>query len=283
MKDMEKGVKASQKALNSLKAELQALTNRSNALQAGLQACVEEVAVLTEQATGANGVMGKMEKEEKKLAENVDALQTDHESAKRATEAQAAKMSKCSKEVQVLEKQKDALLKEGQAASLESRKVDHKLDKWEKDFKDAHVATGKLLKTHHWIETEKQFFGQAGSDFDFAAKDISQCKKRLSQLKSDQDRLNKKINKKVMGMIENAESEYEELDRKKSVVLNDKNKIEKVIEELEEKKKQALHSTWIKVNRDFGSIFAMLLPGCHAKLEPPEGLSVSDGLEVLLP
>lgn len=46
------------------------------------------------------------------------------------------------------------------------------------------------------------------------------------------------------------------------------------------KKSQALQTTWIKVNRDFGSIFSMLLPGTHAKLEPPEGCTVSDGLEV---
>ena len=32
-----------------------------------------------------------------------------------------------------------------------------------------------------------------------------------------QDRLSKKINKKVMGMIENAENEYAELNRKRQV------------------------------------------------------------------
>ena len=57
-------------------------------------------------------------------------------------------------------------------------------------------------------------------------------------------------------------------------------KIEAVIEELDKKKAQALQTTWIKVNRDFGSIFTMLLPGTLAKLEPPEGGSVMDGLEV---
>lgn len=46
------------------------------------------------------------------------------------------------------------------------------------------------------------------------------------------------------------------------------------------KKAQALQTTWIKVNRDFGSIFTMLLPGTLAKLEPPEGGTVMDGLEV---
>ena len=64
------------------------------------------------------------------------------------------------------------------------------------------------------------------------------------------------------------------------VILKDKSKIETVIEELDVKKNQALQTTWIKVNRDFGSIFSTLLPGTFAKLEPPEGCTVEDGLEV---
>ena len=53
-----------------------------------------------------------------------------------------------------------------------------------------------------------------------------------------------------------------------------------MIAELDQKKNQALQTTWVKVNRDFGSIFSTLLPGTSAKLEPPEGGSVLDGLEV---
>jgi chromosome segregation ATPase len=33
------------------------------------------------------------------------------------------------------------------------------------------------------------------------------------------------------------------------------------------------------VNRDFGRIFSTLLPGATAKLAPPEGKSVLEGLE----
>jgi structural maintenance of chromosome 2 len=62
--------------------------------------------------------------------------------------------------------------------------------------------------------------------------------------------------------------------------LKDKSKIEAVIEELDVKKMQALQTTWVKVNRDFGSIFSTLLPGTFAKLEPLEGCTVADGLEV---
>lgn len=34
-----------------------------------------------------------------------------------------------------------------------------------------------------------------------------------------------------------------------------------------------------QVNKDFGSIFSTLLPGANARLAPPEGCGVLDGLE----
>jgi len=46
------------------------------------------------------------------------------------------------------------------------------------------------------------------------------------------------------------------------------------------KKTEALNTTWQKVNKDFGSIFSTLLPGTKAKLEPPQGQAVMEGLQV---
>ena len=76
-------------------------------------------------------------------------------------------------------------------------------------------------------------------------------------------------------MFEKAEQEYQDLVQRKTIIENDKSKIESVIDELEQKKQETLQKTWAKVNRDFGSIFSTLLPGANAKLEPEEGRSVS--------
>ena len=62
--------------------------------------------------------------------------------------------------------------------------------------------------------------------------------------------------------------------------MKDKAKIQSVIEELDIKKIQSLHRTFEQVNRDFSSIFSMLLPGANAKLQPVVPESVMDGLEV---
>lgn len=84
----------------------------------------------------------------------------------------------------------------------------------------------------------------------------------------------------VLTMFEKADAEYAELSGKKQILHMDKDKIQKVIGELDEKKREALHASWVKVNQDFGSVFSSLLPGTMAKLEPPEGQTFLAGLEV---
>lgn len=88
-------------------------------------------------------------------------------------------------------------------------------------------------------------------------------------------------------MFEKAEQEFKELVKKRDIIERDRRTIEAVIGELDHKKNEALKSTWLKVNTDFGSIFSTLLPGTTAKLEPTfapaaeqGGADVLEGLEV---
>merc|ERR1712232_958891 len=81
-------------------------------------------------------------------------------------------------------------------------------------------------------------------------------------------------------MFEKAEQEYKDLLAKRDIILNDKQKIEQVIRDLDEKKVETLRHAWAKVNKDFDSIFSTLLPQTNAKLEPPQGMDPSEGLEI---
>ncbi|XP_052108606.1 structural maintenance of chromosomes protein 2-2-like [Arachis duranensis] len=82
-----------------------------------------------------------------------------------------------------------------------------------------------------------------------------------------------------MAMFKKAEDKYNNLMSEKDIIENDKSKIKKVIKELDEKK-ETLNLTWVKVNNDFRSISSTVLPDMMAKLEPPQGCSFLDGLEV---
>jgi structural maintenance of chromosome 2 len=93
-------------------------------------------------------------------------------------------------------------------------------------------------------------------------------------------KLGRHVNIRSMTMLTQAEAQYNDLMRKKRIVEEDKAKIENAILKLDEKKKETLQVAWEQVTKDFGSIFSTLLPGTKAKLQPPDGQTVLDGLEV---
>mmetsp|Transcript_165769 Transcript_165769/g.532285 ORF Transcript_165769/g.532285 Transcript_165769/m.532285 type:complete len:1211 (-) Transcript_165769:161-3793(-) len=163
---------------------------------------------------------------------------------------------------------------------IEQKRVSHKLQQLTKDDKEANVVVARMEKQHAWIEKEKGFFGKKGTDFDFEANSYQDNKGRLDELSVTQNKLSKNINKKAMVMFEKAEQEYKDLLQKRDIILNDKKKIETVIKDLDQKKLETLRRTWIKVNKDFNSIFGALLPHASAKLEPPEGMDATEGLEI---
>jgi structural maintenance of chromosome 2 len=173
-----------------------------------------------------------------------------------------------------------ALEEKAQAAKAQAKKLAASLDRHDKDVKLADKEAKALVQEHSWIETERHLFGKAKGDYDFAARDIASAEAEYDKLQEDLAQQGRHINKKVLSMFDKAEMEYQDLLRRKMIVQNDKAKIEAVIAELDDKKNAALKTTWTKVNRDFGSIFSTLLPGARAKLEPPEGGDLLDGLEL---
>jgi structural maintenance of chromosome 2 len=177
-------------------------------------------------------------------------------------------------------KEKTKALSDLEDAESAVKRCTKELEQSKSEALSASKAVADLLTKHAWIAAERQFFGVAHTDYDFKKNDPKAALSRLRELEKKQAEIERKINKKVIGMIETAEREFSDLTTKRDIIENDKQKIESVIKELDEKKNEALKSTWGKVNKDFGSIFSTLLPGTFAKLQPPDGGSVLDGLEV---
>lgn len=62
--------------------------------------------------------------------------------------------------------------------------------------------------------------------------------------------------------------------------MENKQKFEDTIAELDELKNKEVASTYKKVNKYCDDIFSTLLPNANAKLEPPKGKTVLEGLEL---
>ncbi|PMD23152.1 RecF/RecN/SMC protein [Hyaloscypha hepaticicola] len=164
--------------------------------------------------------------------------------------------------------------------SLEMQKLGHQIEKFHKEQQAAGQTVAHMEKEHEWIADEKDNFGRTGTPYDFKGQNIAECKASLRNLTERFQGMKKKINPKVMNMIDSVEKKEVALKNMMKTVIRDKKKIEETIETLDEYKKKALYETWVEVNRNFGEIFAELLPGSFAKLDPPEGKTINEGLEV---
>ncbi len=79
------------------------------------------------------------------------------------------------------------------------------------DAEDAGKRVQRMLREFEWIASEQHLFNTANSDYDFEKQKPKAAAQRLADLKKEQEKLGKNINKKVMGMFEKAEQEYSDL------------------------------------------------------------------------
>ncbi|XP_015877794.3 structural maintenance of chromosomes protein 2-2 [Ziziphus jujuba] len=280
LKELEKKIKAVKAQTQSALRDLKGHENEKERLIMEKEAVVEECASLETQLSSLRTQINVLISDVEQQTVKVASTKSIHEQAKSELNSIRMKMKECDSQISGILKEQQELQHKLSETNLERKKMENEVRRMEMEQKDCSLKVDKLIEKHAWITSEKQLFGKTGTDYDFTSRNPGKAREELEKLQAEQSGLEKRVNKKVMAMFEKAEDEYNDLMSKKNIIENDKSKIKKVIEELDEKKKETLKITWVKVNNDFGSIFSTLLPGTMAKLEPPEGCSFLDGLEV---
>jgi len=280
LKAAEKAMKEARATLASGRADAKSYEDRAKSLAAERKAAADERSGLEHSLAAAvqatKTAAAEAMSQEAKVAKRKGAYEVSSAALEAAHERQRAS----DRELGALSAARSALEKALEEKGLEQKRMELRVTRLEREAREAEERVARLLQGHPWIAAERTLFGRAGGDYDWQMRSPEAAQRELGALEADQEKLSKTVNKKVLGMFDKAESEYKELTEKRRIVLNDKSKIEAVITELDEKKKEALVATWRQVNSDFGSIFSTLLPGTSAKLEPPEGGTCLDGLEV---
>ncbi|KAI9892486.1 MAG: Structural maintenance of chromosomes protein 2 [Vezdaea aestivalis] len=270
---LKKTVVKNSASLKSLQKEVQAAQLESEQAGADLSAAQEQLGEINSGIDSQSQEVDSLAREQKKVKDEQDIAQAhlDDERAKLTgfdEELRALEEAIRSKETRITEE------------SLEAQKLGHQIEKFLKEQQAAQQSVMSMEQEHEWIADDKENFGRSGTPYDFHGQNIAECKASLRNIRERFQGMKKKINPKVMNMIDSVEKKELSLKNMMKTVIRDKKKIEETIQSLDEYKKEALQKTWSKVNGDFGQIFADLLPGSFAKLDPPEGKQISDGLEV---
>ncbi|KAI8462562.1 MAG: structural maintenance of chromosomes protein 2 [Monoraphidium minutum] len=287
-RDRTSRVKAAKDKLKGAKAALEAARKAARAAEAGLkeaeaesEAAAGERAKLEEQAQGAAEAVAALEAEVARLQGAVAGAKAEHDDASEKLKAKRARLKECDAEIKTLEKARDKLAAQAVEAGVERRRMDNKMASKRGEQGTAGDRMRRLEEDFEWIAREKPNFGKARGEFDFAAidaegtfREYEDTGARLAALKE------RGVEKQADTMYRRNKEEVEALQAKRQQVEADRQQISAVIQQLDDKKRNALEATWKKVTESFGAIFSSLLPGTEAKLEPPEGLTFLDGLEV---
>ena len=280
MKAADKEVKEAKKKADESKAKWSTKEQEERSIGMELEELKTSITSAEESLEAVGLAMKQWGEQIAAAEEELGQLQEQVKVAKADVKQQKDVLSQQNKEIQAKHARKDELKKAAADAELESQKLEHDVTKRAGEVKEAERRVADMLADNEWIQDDRKFFGQPNTHYDFKATDPEEAGQRIKKLEATKDKLSKNVNMRAMNMLGKAEEQCADLIKKKKTVEGDKNKITMVIKELDEKKKQALRKAWDQVNKDFGSIFSSLLPGTFAKLEPPAGQDVLDGLEV---
>lgn len=229
-----------------------------------------------------NGVLDLKSKDVDKQKGVVDDVRGKVQELTNLLKKEKAKLRQQNDEMNMLSRKRDKIVAEIDEKRLEIKKIEHEIDQIDSEAKDAADAVKSMIHKYDWISNEKHLFEKNPTNYPFCRKgfDIKELNAKVQKLQASKVSLSKTVNQRANVLLTDKEKESEELRRKRAIIEEDRDKLIKYMDEVDMKKKDALHKAWIKINIDFDSIFSTFLPNTHAKLDLVPGKDLLYGLEV---
>jgi structural maintenance of chromosome 2 len=101
-----------------------------------------------------------------------------------------------------------------------------------------------MEKEYEFIAIEKDNFNVANSRYDFKKMNIDKLRERTNSLVQENEKMKKFINFRVDNMYGKVETQYIELQKKKELTSQNKQKFEETIIELDDLKNKEIQKTW---------------------------------------
>lgn len=268
------------KTLAKNNASLKPLQAETREAKVEVEHITGDLATAKEQLEEAQTSLSNSQEEINSLIADQNRVKRDHDMAQANLADEQRKLTSFDDELRALEEAIKTKNKSITEDGLAQQKLGHEIERFDQERGAAADHIQALETQHDWIDVEKEQFGRPGTLYDFRGQNMSDCKARCKTMNDRLHGMKNKVNPKVMAMIDSVEKKEVSLKKNMSIVIKDKQKIEETIKKLDRYKHDKLEETWSKVNTYFGNIFTDLLPGAFAKLDPLEGKTVSEGLEI---
>ncbi|CAG8682841.1 13852_t:CDS:10, partial [Acaulospora morrowiae] len=280
LKDIEKSVS---KGKNELTKNNQVVINMQRQVQISqleIKQLEEDLKSSSTEIENSDSVIRQLTETDQTMDAELNQIMSQHSRAQAELDKELQILSAYDEEIRDLQNAFETKSNQINESKLKITTINHEIERFLKEKETAQEVIQNMEKEHDWILHQRHHFGKPNTTYDFINQNPNECKKMLRKLEEKHSSMRKKINAKVMNMIDSVEKKEASLKQMLATVQKDKKKIEDTIVSLDNYKKDALNRTWKKVDADFGAIFGDLLPSSFATLRIPEGKELTEGLEV---
>lgn len=235
--------------LNELRVEKETLKNSNKLIKSDSRRAKEVIKDIEKSVEEFKSKMASLEEEAEQVAKKLE--------VKKEEEAEYAGQLEelMSKRRELADKIKDL------SDSLHSRESDKKVEAYKiNDLKVKKVEVEGRVSTAEEVLKDYERF------------DIKRVTEKLGDLRDRVKKIEKRIegfgpvNEKAIDMYERVKKEYEEIDDKRSELWSEKQEVLDLINQIDEKKKEAFMETFERVNKNFNKLFGELSSEGKAKL-----------------
>lgn len=208
------------------------------------------------------------------------AASTEIKTLRESIQAQKDSINSKNHELRLKQKNKERLNKKNGEIALQMKKKEAEMERIVNDNQTGLNYIAQLEEKYPWIETDFEYFGVKNTKYDYSKENPEEAG---AKLRSAEERFNKektRVNEKAMMLLEREEEELKQVEKRKKTVENDRTKITNILEDLDKEKEELLRQAWKEVDKNFGSIFSVLLPGAEARLVPTPGKQFHEGLNI---
>jgi len=264
LKEITKEIDAGRTKLTKLKSQETVEKKRFNELEAQRKSAVAQVKEKEDEITGIQVSINKLEELLSSVSIELKQSQRELTLIKEEEKAEKERIDNQNAEIQRMKKEQKTLTVKSESLSIAQQQLTEDINLVMKNRESTVDTIKNLREKFTWIDDEKDSFNVPGSEYDFSQVDLTSLYKKRDKLKRAQEILDRKLNKKVINMLDAAESEERDLEQKLTKAARGKEHLEKAIPDLNNKKESKLEECFKSVRENFEKIFSLLLKGTSA-------------------
>jgi structural maintenance of chromosome 2 len=264
-----------QKEHASVEAKLKTAQMKVSQIAARIASSNKEAERSAEMIRVREATFSSKQKEIERLREELASKVAQHDAQKSDLDSRHQRSAQTRAETEQLSLEISKRRDQIKMCQGEINKIGSKIGGLDSEVKQLNSTNVIMMEQYPWLSHQLKFAGSAEYDPNRYNLEVEGAK--LDDLIAEVRLKGRKVNLKVSATLEESINRFQSLTQNRQAVMDDKEKIEGVIMELDEKKNADIQTTWEQIGRNFSDIFATLLPGAEAKLA-----KVDTGLEMLV-